>query len=59
MLVQLLPFAGAVALLVAWPRLAKPTSHVRLVAEVLMITVSTSAACAAVWALYWWLEQRW
>jgi hypothetical protein len=28
--VQLLPFAGLLALALAWPRISRPTSHVRL-----------------------------
>jgi hypothetical protein len=37
--VQLLPFAGLLALAFAWPRTSKPTSHVRLFGEVLIIAV--------------------
>jgi len=57
--VQLLPFAGLLALVVAWPRISKPTSHARLFAEVLIISVGTAAACMAACAFYWWIEQRW
>jgi hypothetical protein len=46
--VQLLSFAGLLALVLAWPRLSKPTSHGRLFVEVLIIGVATSAACGAV-----------
>jgi hypothetical protein len=46
MSVQLLPFAGLLALVFAWPRLSTPTSHLRLFAEVLIIGVGTSASCA-------------
>jgi hypothetical protein len=57
--VQLLPVAGLLALVFAWPRIARPTSHVRLFVEVLIITVGTSAACVVAWAACWWIEQRW
>ena len=57
--VQFLPFAGLLALVVAWPRISKPTSHVRLFGEVLVIGVGTAAICMAVWAVSWWIEQRW
>jgi len=45
--VQLLPLAGLLTLVFARLRLSKPTSHVRLVVDVLIIGVGTSAACAA------------
>jgi hypothetical protein len=57
--VQLLPFAGLLALVFAWPRISKPTSHAMLFVEVLIIGVGTSAACGAVWAAYSWIEHRW
>jgi hypothetical protein len=57
--VHLLPFAGLLALVVACPRIAKPTSHVRLFVDVLIIGVGTAAAWMAAWAAYWWIEQRW
>jgi hypothetical protein len=57
--VQLLPFAGPLAAVFAWARLSKPTSHVRLRVEVLLIAVGTCATCAAAWAASWWIEQRW
>ena len=57
--VQFLPFAGLLALVVAWPRISKPTSHVRLFGEVLIIGVGTVAVYMAAWAAYWWIEQRW
>jgi hypothetical protein len=57
--VQFLPFAGLIALVVAWPRISKPTSHARLFVDVLIIGVGTAAACATAWAVYWWIEQRW
>ena len=56
--VQLLPFAGLLALVFPRRRLSKATSHVRLVVDVLIIGVGTVAACATSWALYWWIEQR-
>lgn len=55
----MLPIAGFVALVVAWPRLRNPTSAPRQVAETFLIGCLTTAACAAAWALYWWIEQRW
>ena len=57
--VQLLPFAGLLALAFTWPQISKPTSHVRLFVEVLITTVGTAAACGAAWAVYWGIEQRW
>jgi len=57
--VQLLPFTSLLALVVAWPRISKPTSHVRLFGEVLIIGVGTAAVCMAAWAVSWWIEQRW
>jgi hypothetical protein len=57
--VQLLPFAGLLALVFAWPRISTPTSHVRLFIEVLIIVWGTSAACLAVWAVSWGIEHRW
>jgi hypothetical protein len=57
--IQLLPFAGLLALAVAWPRISRPTSHVRFFVEVLIIGLATTAACAAAWAAYWWIEQHW
>jgi hypothetical protein len=56
---QLVPLAGVFALVVAWPRLSRPTSHARLVLEVLRIALGTIAAWSLAWALYWWIEQRW
>jgi hypothetical protein len=50
--VQLLPFPDLLALVFAWPRISKPTSHVRLFVDVLLIAVGSSAACAAAWAAY-------
>ena len=57
--VQLLPFAGRQALVFAWPRISKPTSHVRPFVEVLIIAIETAAACMAAWAVYWLIEQHW
>ena len=57
--VQLLPFAGLLALVFAWPRISEPTSPVRLFGDVLIIGVDSCAACAAAWEVYWWIEQRW
>ena len=57
--VQLLPFAGLLALLLASPRISRPTSNVRLFVEALIIAIGTAAACGVVWAVYWWIEQRW
>jgi hypothetical protein len=47
------------ALAFAWPRLSKTKSNVRLFVEVLIIVIGTAAACAALWAAYWWIAQRW
>lgn len=43
---ELVPLAGVFALVVAWPRLSKPPSHARLLAEVVMIALGTIAACS-------------
>ena len=56
---ELLPIAGMLALVIAWPRLHAPTSSQRLFAEVFAIGVGTIAACSGLWALYWLAEQRW
>jgi len=45
--------------LFARPRLPKRTSEARIFVEVLIIGVGTAAACAAAWAVSWWIEQRW
>ena len=55
---ELVPLAGVFALVFALPRISKPTAPARLLAEVLIITLATIAACAVAWALYWWIEQR-
>jgi hypothetical protein len=57
--VELMPFAGVITLVIAWPRISKPRFHTGLFFEVLMIGVGTCAACAVAWALSWWIEQRW
>ena len=57
--VQLLPFAGLLTLMFAWPRISRPTSHLKLFVEVLIIAAGTSTACGAAWAAYCWIEQRW
>ena len=57
--VQLLPFAGLLALGFAWPRISKRTTNARLFVEVMSIAIGTAAGCAAAWAVYWWVEQRW
>ena len=56
---ELLPIAGVLALVLAWPRLHAPTSSLRLFAEVLGISLGTIVVCAALWALSWQAEQRW
>ena len=55
----LLILAGAIALALALPRVARPTGNLRLVAEAFAIGILTSAGFAAAWALWWWVEQRW
>ena len=42
---QLLPFAGLLTLVFAWPRISKPSSHVRLFVDVLIIGVGTKGRC--------------
>jgi hypothetical protein len=56
---ELVLLAGVFALVLAWPRLSRPTSHARLVLEVLLIALDTIAAYSLTWAFYWWIEQRW
>jgi hypothetical protein len=56
--VQLLRCAGLLALLVAWTRISKPTSHARRFVEALITGIGTAAVCMAAWAVYWWIEQR-
>ncbi len=55
----LLILAGIIGFALALPRLPRPTSALRLIAEVFAICVLTCAGFAAAWALYWWVEQRW
>ena len=55
----LLPLAGALALVLVWPRLRRPIPTRRLITETLVITAATIISTAALWALYWWIEQRW
>jgi len=43
---ELLPIAGVLALVFAWPCLHAPTSSSRLVAEFVALGVGTIAACA-------------
>ena len=57
--IELLPIAGMLALVIAWPRLHAPTSSQRLFAEVFAIGVGTIAACSDLWTHYWRAEQRW
>jgi hypothetical protein len=56
---ELLPVAGLLALVIAWPRLRAPTSSRRLFAEIFGVTIGAMALAAAFWAFYWYLEQRW
>ena len=56
---QMLPFGAAMAMGFVWPRLRQPTSSTRLIAEVLAVTFSVIVTECALWALYWWIEQRW
>lgn len=56
---ELLPVVGVLALVIAWPRPHASTSIQRLCAEVFAIGILTIAACAGLWALYWFAEQRW
>ena len=56
---DLVSLAGLVALVVAWPRIAPPTSATWLVVDVLRMGMGTSAAGVAAWADSWGIEQRW
>jgi hypothetical protein len=55
----LLILAGVIGFALALPRVARPTGNLRLVAEVFAIGVLMCAGFASVWALWWWVEQRW
>ena len=55
----LLVLAGVIAFGLALPRIYRPTSAIRLAAKAFAIGVLTCAGFAAVWAVYWWIEQRW
>jgi hypothetical protein len=50
--------AGVVAFVFVWPRISRPTSTARLVAEAFAIGILTCAGFAGAGALYWWIEQR-
>jgi hypothetical protein len=57
--VELLPFAGTVAL---WPLAAilrRPTSRTRLFAEALGTTLAVIGIVWAAWIALWLIEQRW
>ena len=56
---DLVPLAGLLALVGAWPRSSQLTSAAWLFVDVLLIGMGTNAARAAAWAVYWWIEQRW
>jgi hypothetical protein len=53
----LLILAGAIGFALALPRVRRPTSNGRMMAEVFTLVVGTCWAFPAVWALYWWIEQ--
>ncbi len=55
----LLLFVGAVAFVAAWPRLRRPVSVPRLMAEVFAITLAVIAAFWLGWVILWLIEQRW
>jgi len=54
----LLILAGVIGFALALPRVGRPTSALRLMAEVFAIGVLTGAGFAAAWALCWWVERR-
>ena len=56
---ELLSIAGAFALFLVWKRTRLPISTSRLIVETLVITVGAMMTTAALWALLWWIEQRW
>ena len=51
--VHLLPFTGVLMLVVAWPRISKPTSNVRLFVDVLLTGVGTAVTCPAALVTPW------
>ena len=55
----LLPVAGALALVFVWPRLRRPMPLLRLIGETFAITAGVIVTVTALWALLWWIEQRW
>jgi hypothetical protein len=55
----LLPIAGTLALIIAWPRLSELRANGRLVAEAFGTVLVGIALAWAAWVLLWWIEQRW
>jgi hypothetical protein len=55
----LLPVAGVLALVLAWPRLRAQPATGRLVAEAFGLTLVALALVWAAWVVVWLVEQRW
>jgi hypothetical protein len=51
--------AGVIGLALALPRVLRPRTAVRLMAEAFAIGLLTCLGFPAAWALWWWVEQRW
>jgi hypothetical protein len=51
--------AALLALILAWPRLSRQSSTLRLVAEVFGFAVNAVALVETGWALPWLNAQRW
>jgi len=56
---ELVPLAGLMVLVVAWPRIPQTTFHVRLVGGILLMALVAIVAFATTSALYWWDAQHW
>lgn len=55
----LLPVAGVLALVLAWPRLGPQRSTGRLTGEAFGLGLVAVAIVQGAWALLWLIEQRW
>ena len=55
----LLPVAGLLAFLLAWPRLRLSGSGAQRLGQVVAITVASIGLVWLGWLLLWWIEQRW
>jgi hypothetical protein len=55
----LLPVAGVLAFVLAWPRLRTQPSNSRLVAESFGMALVAIGIAWAAWVRLWMVEQRW